>query len=67
MKHYNEANVLKALTKKGIKVDEFKNTLMIPVDKDGVFLNNIGIRTLCKIDYLVNYKGYSAVKVRLTK
>ena len=65
MKHYDEASVIKALAKKGIKVDKSgsRNTIMIPVDKDGVFLNNIGIGTLGKIDYLVNYKGYGAVKV----
>lgn len=64
MKHYDEASVLRALAKKGIRVDKsgFRNTLMLPVDK-----NNIGIGTLGKIDYLVNYKGYGAVKVRLTK
>lgn len=69
MKHYDEASVLRALAKKGIRVDKsgFRNTLMLPVDKDGVFLNNIGIGTLGKIDYLVNYKGYGAVKVQLTK
>lgn len=65
MSKYDEASALRALGKKGVKLN-FMNTshplLGVPIDDP-----NIGIGTWGKIDFLVHYRGYGWTYIKARK
>lgn len=59
MSNFNEANVVRSLSNRGIKVDTVRQVINIP-------LEGVGIKTWGKIDFLTNYCKYTVTRSNIT-